>query len=243
MIILSNVYKSFDNLKTYSVQDINLSIVEGKTLVLLGSSGSGKSTLLQLINNTINPTSGRIHIDGIPLSAYPKVQLHRSMGFVFQHTGLFPHMTVAKNISIVMQLMGFSREQQNAKVFELLTKVKLKPEKYYKRYPDELSGGEQQRVGVARALATNPKYVLMDEPFAALDAITRENLQNEVMALCKQFKTTLIFVTHDIKEAFKIADRIAILHQGHLEQVGTKDEVSQNPATEFIQQLLQFKGD
>lgn len=238
MITLKNVCKSFDKKETYSVQDINLSIIDGETLVLLGSSGSGKSTLLNLIINAFKPTSGGIEIDGKPINNYPKVQLRRSMGFVFQHTGLFPHMTVAKNIDIVMRLMKIPKSQRVQRVNELLQLVNLDPEKYFDRYPDELSGGEQQRVGVARALATNPKYILMDEPFAALDAITRETLQNEIIDLKKKLNKTIIFVTHDINEAFRLADRIAILHEGHLEQIGNKEDVLKQPATEFVRQLL-----
>ncbi|WP_019217969.1 ATP-binding cassette domain-containing protein, partial [Legionella tunisiensis] len=150
-----------------------MSIVDNEILVLLGSSGSGKSTLLKLINYSFKPSLGMIKIDGKQLKDCPKVQLRRSMGFVFQHIGLFPHLTVAKNIAILMRLIKIPKEQRIKRVNELLQLVNLEPEKYFNRYPDELSGGEQQRVGVARALATNPSYILMDEPFAALDALTR----------------------------------------------------------------------
>lgn len=241
MITLHNVSKSFDGKASYSVRNINLSIVDGETLVLVGSSGSGKSTLLKLINHTLKPTSGWIEIDGKSIEKYRKVQLRRSMGFVFQHTGLFPHMTVAKNISIVMRLMRTPKKQCEQRINELLQLVNLEPEKYYNRYPDELSGGEQQRVGVARALAVNPNYILMDEPFAALDAITREALQNEIIALKEKINKTIIFVTHDINEAFRLADRIAIMHEGYLEQIETKEEVLAHPATDFIKQLLNNK--
>ena len=235
---MQNVFKSFDGKASYSVRSINLTIVDGETLVLLGSSGGGKSTLLRLINHTLKPTSGRIEIDSKLIEDYTKVQLRRSMGFVFQHTGLFPHMTVAKNIAILMRLIKIPKEQRIRRVNELLQLVNLDPEKYCNRYPDELSGGEQQRVGVARALATNPNYILMDEPFAALDAITREALQNEIIALKEKINKTIIFVTHDINEAFRLADRIAIMDEGYLVQVGTKDEVLANPSTEFVKQLL-----
>lgn len=238
MITLSNVSKSFDGKESYSVKNIKLSIVDGETLVLVGSSGGGKSTLLKLINQTLKPTSGTIEIDGKLIEDYPKVQLRRSMGIVFQHTGLFPHMTVAKNIAIIMRLMKIPKEQRLKRVNELLRLVNLEPEKYFSRYPDELSGGEQQRVGVARALATNPNYILMDEPFAALDAITRETLQNEIIELKQKLNKTIIFVTHDINEAFRLADRIAIMHQGYLEQIGTREEVLAHPATKFVRQLL-----
>ncbi|ARG98672.1 glycine/betaine ABC transporter ATP-binding protein [Legionella micdadei] len=241
MIILHNVSRSFDRKETYSVKNINLSIVDGETLILVGSSGSGKSTLLRLINHTLKPTSGSIEIDGKRIEEYPKVQLRRSMGFVFQNTGLFPHMTVAQNIAITMHLMKIPKKKRLERVNELLHLVNLDPEKYLNRYPDELSGGEQQRVGVARALATNPNYILMDEPFAALDAITRETLQNEIITLKRKLNKTIIFVTHDINEAFRLADRIAIMHEGCLEQVGTREEVLAHPATEFVSQLLSTK--
>ncbi|CEG62260.1 ABC transporter ATP-binding protein [Legionella micdadei] len=241
MIILHNVSRSFDRKETYSVKNINLSIVDGETLILVGSSGSGKSTLLRLINHTLKPTSGSIEIDGKRIEEYPKVQLRRSMGFVFQNTGLFPHMTMAQNIAITMHLMKIPKKKRLERVNELLHLVNLDPEKYLNRYPDELSGGEQQRVGVARALATNPNYILMDEPFAALDAITRETLQNEIITLKRKLNKTIIFVTHDINEAFRLADRIAIMHEGCLEQVGTREEVLAHPATEFVSQLLSTK--
>ncbi|KTC84477.1 ABC transporter ATP-binding protein [Legionella brunensis] len=241
MITFHNVSKSFDKEESYSVRNINLSITDGETLVLVGSSGGGKSTLLKLINHTLKPTLGLIEIDGKLIQEYPKVQLRRSMGFVFQHIGLFPHITVAKNIAIIMRLMKIPKEQRIKRVNELLKLVNLEPEKYCNRYPDELSGGEQQRVGVARALATNPNYILMDEPFAALDAITREILQNEIIELKQKLKKTIIFVTHDINEAFRLADRIAIMHRGCIEQIGTKEEVLAHPATEFVKQLLHNK--
>lgn len=238
MITLHDVHKSFDDNVSYAVKNINLSVADGETLVLLGSSGSGKSTLLQLINNTLTPSSGRIEIDGKLIGDYPQVQLRRSMGFVFQHTGLFPHMTVAQNIAILMRLMNIKKKTRISRVHQLLELVNLDPKHYVNRYPDELSGGEQQRVGVARAIATDPNYILMDEPFAALDAITRDALQNEIIALKKKINKTIIFVTHDINEAFRLADRVAIMHQGSLEQVGSKEDVFTQPATDFVKQLL-----
>ncbi|MBA2655810.1 MAG: ATP-binding cassette domain-containing protein [Tatlockia sp.] len=241
MITLHNVSKSFDGKKTYSVRNINLAIAEGETLVLLGSSGGGKSTLLKLINHTLKPSSGWIEINGKRIGNYSKIALRRSMGFVFQHTGLFPHMTVAKNISIIMRLMKLPKTERTQNVKELLELVNLEPEKFFNRYPDELSGGEQQRVGVARALATNPNYILMDEPFAALDAISREALQNEVISLKKKINKTIIIVTHDINEALRLADRIAIMNEGYLEQIGSPNEVLAHPATEFVKQLLRAK--
>jgi osmoprotectant transport system ATP-binding protein len=238
MIILKNISKSFDNRASYAVKQVSFSINDGETIVLLGSSGCGKTTLLNLINYSIRPTSGIIEIDGQVIEHYQELQLRRSMGFVFQNTGLFPHMTVAKNIAIMMRLMQIPKQQQRNLVNDLLHSVNLDPDKFSGRYPDELSGGEQQRVGVARALATNPKYILMDEPFAALDSITRETLQNELIHLKQKFKKTIIFVTHDIAEALRLADRIVIMRGGQIEQIGTQDEVMNNPKTDFVKQLV-----
>jgi osmoprotectant transport system ATP-binding protein len=242
MITLQNVHKSFDDNVSYAVKNVNLTVTDGETLVLLGSSGSGKSTLLQLINNTLTPSAGRIEIDGKLISDYPQIQLRRSMGFVFQHIGLFPHMTVAQNVAILMRLMNIKKRKRISRVHHLLELVNLEPKHYANRYPDELSGGEQQRVGVARALATNPNYIFMDEPFAALDAITRDALQNEIITLKKKINKTIIFVTHDINEAFRLADKVAIMHQGNLEQIGSKEDVFSQPATDFVKQLLNKKN-
>ncbi|CDZ76592.1 Glycine betaine/carnitine/choline transport ATP-binding protein OpuCA [Legionella massiliensis] len=238
MITIQNVSKSFDGNLTYALKNISFTIIDGETLVLVGTSGSGKSTLLKLIIQALQPTSGMISIDGKRIEDYPKIQLRRSMGFVFQHIGLFPHLTVAKNIALPLQLINIPKTQRMRRVYQLLELVNLQPEHYVGRYPDELSGGEQQRVGVARALATNPNYILMDEPFAALDNITREAMQNEIIALKRKINKTIIFVTHDINEAFRLADRVAILHQGSLEQVGSKEEVVTYPASDFVKQLL-----
>lgn len=238
MITLDHVTKSFAPNRISAVNDVSLQVEDGETLVLLGSSGSGKTTLMKMINRLIEPTSGTIKIDGKDIKQYELSKLRRSIGYVFQQIGLFPHMTVEKNITTLLRLMHYPKAKRIQRAYELLEMVHLDPKKFAQRYPDELSGGQQQRVGVARALAADPKHLLMDEPFGALDAMTRSALQDEMMHLNKQLGKTIIFVTHDIFEAFRIADRIAVMHKGKLEQIGTKNELLSNPATEFVEQLV-----
>lgn len=239
MIILKNICKSYDKGKTLAVNNISLSIASDETLVLLGSSGCGKTTLLKMINRLIRPTSGEIFINSTPIRDYPKEQLRRSIGYVFQSVGLFAHMTVERNIGIVLELNKVAPIERQKRVYELMEMINLSPQKFADRYPDELSGGQQQRVGVARALAANPKCLLMDEPFGALDAITRSSLQDELLQLNSKLKKTIIFVTHDINEAFRIADRIAIMDKGQLQQVGSKNDILHNPQTKFVQSLIE----
>lgn len=238
MIEIEHVTKTYNH-QAPAVNDVSLTIQEGEILVLLGSSGSGKTTLLKMINRLIEPTDGTIEVDGKRVKDYKLVDLRRSIGYVFQQIGLFPHMTVEKNISIVLKLMHRSQSVRQKRAHELLNLVNLAPEKYAHRYPDELSGGQQQRVGVARALAANPKYLLMDEPFGAIDAIARDTLQTEILNLNKKLQKTIIFVTHDLFEAFRIADRIAIFHLGNLEQIGTKSQLINTPATDFVRELVE----
>ena len=238
MITLSHVCKSYDKGKLVVVNDVSLQINKGETLVLLGSSGSGKTTILKMINRLIEPTAGNIEIDGVNIKEIPTVKLRHQIGYVFQQVGLFPHMTIEKNVWITLQLMGVPLNERRERAHQLLQLVNLNPDKYAKRYPDELSGGQQQRIGVARALAANPDYMLMDEPFGALDAISRDSLQVETIKLKEHLKKTIVFVTHDIAEAFRLADRIAVLHQGQCQQVGTKEEIINNPATEFVRNLI-----
>ena len=238
MISLKNVSKSFDEGRHFAINDISLNIQDGETLVLLGSSGSGKSTLLKLINRLLDSTSGTIEIDGKDIACQDPVALRRSIGYVFQGIGLFPHMTVAENITVVPRLIGWPAQKRLKRARELLRIVGLDPETYAGRFPEELSGGLQQRVGVGRALAADPVYLLMDEPFGALDALTRDTLQQEVLALKQTLNKTIVFVTHDIFEALTLGDRIAILHDGHLHQIGTKEEILQNPDTDFVRKLF-----
>jgi osmoprotectant transport system ATP-binding protein len=238
MISLKNVSKSFDDGLSFAVKDVSFEIQEGETLVLLGSSGSGKTTLLRLINRLLDLTGGTIEVDGKDVADQDPISLRRSIGYVFQGIGLFPHMTIEENVAIVTRLIGWSKQQRRRRARELLQMVGLGPEIFAQRFPEELSGGQQQRVGVARALGTDPSYMLMDEPFGALDALTRDTLQQELMALKARLKRTIVFVTHDIFEALTLGDRIAILHQGQLQQIGTKREILRNPATEFVRDLF-----
>jgi len=238
MIVLSDVSKSYDGGKTFAVQGVSLQVAEGETLVLLGSSGCGKTTTLKMINRLIEPTAGMIEIDGTNVLDRDPIELRRSIGYVFQGIGLFPHMTVRQNVEIVPRLLGWPVERRRRRAWELVELVGLDPDFFADRYPDELSGGQQQRVGVARALAADPAYLLMDEPFGAVDAITRDALQQELLSLKSRLGKTIVFVTHDIFEALTLANRIAVLHDGHLEQVGTKKEVLTRPASPFVQDLF-----
>jgi osmoprotectant transport system ATP-binding protein len=239
VISLRNVSKSFDEGATFAVWDLSLTVAEGETLVLLGSSGSGKTTALKMINRLIEPTEGTIEVDGRDIIAQDPVALRRSIGYVFQGIGLFPHFTIEENVAVVLRLLGRPVKERSGRARELLNLVELDPDTYAGRYPDELSGGQQQRVGVARALAADPAYLLMDEPFGALDALTRDTLQQEVLRLKERLSKTILFVTHDIFEALALADRIAVMHEGRLQQVGTGDEILGRPATEFVRHLFE----
>lgn len=238
MIKIEHVYKSFDGGRSFAVQDISFEIRQGETVVLLGKSGCGKTTTLKMINRLIERTKGVIEVDGRDVSRADPVMLRRSIGYVFQGVGLFPHLTVEKNIGTSLSLLGWSKSRQKERVRELLGLVELEPAKYAKRLPGELSGGEQQRVGVARALAGSPKYLLMDEPFGALDAITRDVLQQQLLEIQRKIQVTVVFVTHDIFEALTVAGRIAVLNQGHLEQIGTKQEIMNEPQTDFVREIF-----
>ena len=239
MIVLRNLSKSFDGGATYAVRDVSLEVSEGETMVLLGSSGSGKTTTLKMINRLIEPTSGSIEVDGRDVLQQDPVELRRSIGYVFQGIGLFPHMTVEENVSIVLRLTGRPKEERRTRARELLELVTLEPDEFAERYPLELSGGQQQRIGVARGLAADPNYMLMDEPFGALDALTRDTLQQEILRLNEKLDKTIVFVTHDIFEALTLADRIAVMHEGNLEQVGTRAEILNRPATAFVKELFE----
>lgn len=238
MIVLDNVTKSFDNGVTFAIRNLSLEIAEGETLVLLGSSGCGKTTTLKMINRLIEPTSGTVIVDDRSVLDQDPIRLRRSIGYVFQGIGLFPHMTIERNVTVVPRLLGWPKEKQWSRARELLKLVGLEPHTYAGRYPDELSGGQQQRVGVARALASDPSYLLMDEPFGALDAVTRDTLQQELLSLKKRLGKTIVFVTHDIFEALTLGDRIAVLHAGQLQQVGTRKDLLGKPATEFVRNLF-----
>jgi len=238
MMSLKHVSKSFDGERHFAINDVSLDIRDGETLVLLGSSGCGKTTLLKLINRLLDLTSGTIEVDGKDIARQDPVALRRSIGYVFQEIGLFPHMTVEENVAVVPRLIGWPSQKRRERAHELLRIVGLDPDTYAGRFPEELSGGQQQRVGVARALAADPAYLLMDEPFGALDALTRDTLQHELLTLKQRLNKTIVFVTHDIFEALTLGDRIAVLHGGHLQQIGTKEEILQNPATDFVRELF-----
>jgi osmoprotectant transport system ATP-binding protein len=237
MIKFINVSKSFDG-TSQIVKDFSLEVFEGEIVVLLGPSGCGKTTALKMVNRLIEPTAGTIEIDGVDNRCIDLVQLRRSIGYVFQGIGLFPHLSVIENIAIVLHLSKHPLEQQLSSAQEVMRIVNLDPQVFADRYPKELSGGQQQRVGVARALVSNPNLLLMDEPFGALDAINRDALQVELLYLQQSLKKSILFVTHDIYEALRLGDRIAIMNQGHIEQVGHKREIFQNPATEFVKDLF-----
>ena len=239
MITLSQVSKTFDGGSSFAVRNLSLRISEGETLILLGSSGCGKTTTLKMINRLLDPSEGDIEVDGQNVLEMDRVELRRSIGYVFQGIGLFPHMTVIQNVEIVPRLVGWPTGKRRRRALELLELAGLPPDEYASRLPEELSGGQQQRVGVARALALDPAYLLMDEPFGALDALSRDSLQQELLSLKKKLTKTIVFVTHDIFEALTLGDRIAILHEGELQQVGTKEEVLANPATRFVRELFE----
>lgn len=236
MIELNNVTKQYG--ETAVVDDISLAVSEGELLVLLGDSGSGKTTTLKMINRLIDATSGVIRLDGQDVRKVPAHLLRRRVGYVFQKVGLFPHMTVAENIAITPSLLEWELSAIEKQVDQLLTMVELEPATMRGRYPSELSGGQQQRVGVARALAATPKVMLLDEPFGALDPLTRDRLQQSFARIRREHHLTGIFVTHDMVEALILGDRIAVMRNGRLVQVGTPHQLMVEPADEYVQQLM-----
>ncbi len=237
MIKFENVTKTYEG-GFQAVKSINLEIEEGELLVLIGPSGSGKSTTMKMINRIIPHTSGTVSIDGKDIKSYKASDLRRNIGYVIQQIGLFPHYTIEKNVAIVPQLKGWTEKEIQLRVKELLELVGLDPEIHATRYPKELSGGQQQRVGIARALASNPDIILMDEPFSALDPITREQLQAELLKLHKKLKKTIVFVTHDMDEALKMGDRIAIMKDGQLLQLDTPEKLLHEPAHGFVEEFI-----
>ena len=222
-----------------AVEDLSLEVPTGKICVLVGPSGCGKTTSLKMVNRLIEPTSGRILIDGQDAARRDVTELRRSIGYVIQQVGLFPHQTIGENVATVPRLLGWPRERRLERSEELLGLVGLDPATYRDRYPAQLSGGERQRVGVARALAADPPLMLMDEPFGAVDPIVRERLQNEFLRLQANLAKTILFVTHDIDEAIKIGDLVAVLQVGgHLAQFGTPEEILANPASDFVARFV-----
>lgn len=230
---INKIYKN--NIVLY---DINLKLEEGNIIVFVGPSGCGKTTTVKMINRLIKPTSGQVLINGEDISNKNVINLRRKIGYVIQQTGLFPHMTIKENIGIVAKMQKMKSEEIEEKTKELMEMVGLDYEKFGDRYPTELSGGQQQRVGIARALITNPDIILMDEPFSALDPITRSQLQDELINIQTQFKKTIIFVTHDMDEAIKIADKICIMGKGRVIQYDDPETILKSPANEFVSDFV-----
>lgn len=238
MIKFENVNKKYPNSKILAVDNLNLHIKEGEICMLVGPSGCGKTTTMKMVNRLIEPTSGNIYINGKNILSQNPVELRRNIGYVIQNIGLFPHMTIADNIATVPKEKKWDKDKISARIDELLELMELNPKIYRNRKPSNLSGGQKQRVGVARALAADPPVMLMDEPFGALDPITRSKLQNEFLYLQEKIKKTIIFVTHDIDEAIKMGDKIVVMKQGKIVQQGTPNDILSSPANEFVENLV-----
>jgi osmoprotectant transport system ATP-binding protein len=239
VVAFENVTKRYPGSTDPAVDDLTFTVPAGEICVLVGPSGSGKTTTMKMINRLIEPTSGRITIDGEDVMRLPAVELRRKIGYVIQQVGLFPHLTVAENAAVVPRLLRWKEPRIRERVDELLELVGLEPETYRSRYPSALSGGERQRVGVARAMAADPSVMLMDEPFGAVDPIRRDRLQNEFLRLQARLRKTIVFVTHDVDEAIKMADRICILQRGGvLAQYDTPEAILANPASEFVERFV-----
>ncbi len=236
IITLEHVTKSFDGQRV--LEDFNLSVREGEFLTVIGRSGCGKTTMLKLINGLLTPDEGAVFVEGHNIAGTDIIALRRRIGYVIQNRGLFPHMTVEKNITYVPVISGKKNKKENRELAEQLLKlVGLETDKLG-RYPSELSGGQQQRVGIARALAANPKILLMDEPFGALDEITRQTMQDEILRLQKKLKLTIIFITHDIREAMKLGDRVMVMEGGKAVQLDTPENICRAPADSFVSDLI-----
>ena len=220
------------------LKDVNLLIEDGEFMVLVGPSGSGKTTMIKMINRLLEPTGGNIYMNGKRIKDYNERELRLSTGYVLQQIALFPNLTVAENIALIPEMKGWSKEQIASKTEELLDKVGLPATEYVKRMPSELSGGEQQRIGIVRAIIGEPKILLMDEPFSALDAISRKQLQTLTKDLHKEFGMTTIFVTHDTDEALKLGDRIAVIEEGEIVQVADPKTILAQPANDFVADLF-----
>ena len=237
-IVLEGVRKQYAD-GTVAVAGLSLDVPAGELVVLIGPSGCGKSTVLRMVNRLIEPTAGRILIDGADVTQTDPVELRRRVGYVIQNVGLFPHQTIQANVGTVPRLLGWSRSRVRARADELLELVGLDPSRYGSRYPHELSGGQRQRVGVARALAADPVVLLMDEPFSAVDPIVRARLQEEFLRLQADVRKTIVLVTHDLDEAVRLGDRIAVLSEGgHLEQYAPPAELLGDPASDFVREFV-----
>ncbi|MEK4862316.1 ABC transporter ATP-binding protein [Staphylococcus sp. FSL W8-0774] len=236
MIEFKNVTKRYGN--HVAIDDVSFNIKEGEFFILIGPSGCGKTTTLKMINRLIPLSEGYIYFNNKPISDYPVYEMRWDIGYVLQQIALFPHMTIKENITQVPQMKKWKDKDIDARVDELLKMVGLEPETYKNRMPDELSGGQRQRVGVVRALAADPPVIIMDEPFSALDPISREKLQDDLIELQTKIKKTIVFVTHDIQEAMKLGDRICLLNDGHVEQIDTPLGFQQQPQSEFVKQFM-----
>ena len=240
MIELRHIQKSFDGGASYAVADTCLTVARGELLALIGESGSGKTTTLKMINRLEEPTGGQVLVAGRDVLEQNLQELRRNIGYVFQGAGLFPHHNVARNVAAVPELLGWSKEEIEARSREVCDLVGLPYKDYALRIPSELSGGQQQRIGVARALAARPDVLLMDEPFGALDPITRAGLQEEFRRIQQELDLTVVLVTHDMTEAMLMADRIAVMQGGRLIQVGTASELLNRPAHDYVTQLMEM---
>src|SRR5579859_4084484 len=238
-IVFREITKRYPGASKAAVDAVSFEVPEGTTCMLVGTSGSGKTTLLRMVNRLIEPTSGEIVIDGKNVLQENPITLRRRIGYVIQQVGLFPHMTIAENVRVTAEIAGgWTKQKLEERVDELLNLAGLPPEEYRSRFPRQLSGGQQQRVGLARALATDPAILLMDEPFGALDAITRARMQDELLRVQRDVQKTILFVSHDIEEAFKLGNQIAVLSEGKLVQLGSPVELLAHPANDFVRQLV-----
>lgn len=238
MIRFENVVKRYPGESADAVHNLNLEIESGTICMLVGPSGCGKTTTMKMINKLIRPSSGAILIDGKNIDAVDTIELRLSIGYIIQDTGLFPHMTVGENIAVVPGELGWKKDRISARIEELLELVDLDPQTFRNKKPHELSGGQKQRVGVARALAGDPPIMLMDEPFGALDPITRGRLQDEFLRIQEKIRKTIVFVTHDVEEAIKMGDTIAVLKSGKIVQLSSPMEILSNPADPFVSELI-----
>ncbi|MGB9938654.1 ABC transporter ATP-binding protein [Methanosarcina sp.] len=236
---LENVTKRYG--ENFAVRNLNLEIKGGEVLILIGKSGSGKTTALRMMNRLVEPDSGSISINGVDISKFDPIMLRRNIGYVIQNIGLLPHLRVSGNIGLIPKLEGWKDERIREAVRDLLNFVSLPPQIFMDRYPHELSGGQQQRVGLARAMIMNPPLFLMDEPFGALDSLLRAQLQDEFYRIKRELGRTIVFVTHDINEAFRLGDRIAIIDNAELVQVGTPQELIFSPANELVAEIVDSK--
>jgi osmoprotectant transport system ATP-binding protein len=238
MITMEHVTKRYTEGGAASVDDLSLVVPEGTTTALIGPSGCGKTTTMRMINRLIDPTEGKIIVNGEDVTRVDPVKLRRHIGYVIQQVGLFPHMTIAQNIAAVPKLLGWTEAKIRSRTAELLDLVGLDPDEMLRRYPRQLSGGQRQRIGVARALAADPPVLLMDEPFGAIDPIARTRLQDEFRQILQRVRKTVVLVTHDLDEAIRLGDRIAIMKNGKIVQYDTPDAVLSNPADAFVENFV-----